>query len=251
MFLVARTRFALGQDYVVRFAGVFRRFLITVPLVVFAGGVAALALSSRDQEILRILVRRVRLLSIDQVARHWWSDTADPISNATRRLRQLAEANLIEMVSLLAGPELDVAEPLAAWQPGLPPPNFDALSYALIKRRSAPVAATTCIVAAPATVRHFRGRAGRFPRAAEVTHDLHLARVYLLMQQALPTRARSWLHEDLFPAERLVAGQKRPDALVTDGNHQTAIESAGEYGPGKLRDFHTYCDDLNLAYELW
>jgi hypothetical protein len=80
-----------------------------------------------------------------------------------------------------------------------------------------------------------------------------LAEVYLTMRVELPTRAASWRHEDLDPRshdER--AGEKLPDAVVTDGRHTTAIECVGSsYTREKLEGFHAYCERTMLAYELW
>lgn len=75
------------------------------------------------------------------------------------------------------------------------------------------------------------------------------------MRANLPTRAAKWLHEDeiaddLF--ERAIPGEKRPDAVVRDGAHLTAVELVGSsYKQEKLQAFHDFCAERGLAYELW
>jgi hypothetical protein len=91
---------------------------------------------------------------------------------------------------------------------------------------------------------------GRYPREAEVTHDIHLARVYLLMRELLPTRAASWVSEEGV-ARTQGPDEMLPDAQVIDGLHRTAIEFAGAYPAAKLQAFHDYCASRGLAYEIW
>lgn len=208
--------------------------------------------TDRDLEILATLARRVRVLSTAQVARTWWRASLDAIGDAQARLSVLAEAGCLELASLFARPELAVSAPLATWQPGLPCPDLGAVAYCLQSRWTEPARPTRCVVASNSTGTRYGGRGGRFPRGTEVTHDLHLARVYLLMREELPIRAASWEHEDVAPRLHHEAeGEKVPDAIVRDGLHRTAIEWAGAYPKTKLLAFHAYCDERRLAYELW
>ena len=81
----------------------------------------------------------------------------------------------------------------------------------------------------------------------EATHDLHLAAVYLLMRQELPTRAKSWRFETEFARP----GEKVPDALVRDGFSTTAIDFGGDYKPEQLERIHDYCQERRYGYEIW
>lgn len=208
-------------------------------------------LQPRDGEILETLAARVRVMSLSQIAQTWWPKAKRSLELADDRLQKLATGGWLHLEPRWARPELPISAPLAAWQPGLTPPDFPALAAHARLRWKEPAVLTRCASATDATAVRFGGTSGRFSREAEVTHDLHLARVYLLMRSQLPTRARSWRSEDLVQSERIERAEKLPDALVTDGRHTTAIEFVGVYSAEKLRQFHAYCVEQSLAYELW
>ncbi len=199
-----------------------------------------------------MLARRVRLLSIQQVANTWWSTTRYPTSLAAARLAELARGGHLVFEQFRARPGLPVREPLATWQPGLPMPNLASIAYRAGARWKEQAARLKhCAVATRETGNRFGGRGGRFPRGTEVTHDIHLSSVYLRMRSDLPSRAATWCHEDLAETGRARGGEKVPDAIVRDGLHHTAIEWVGSYPKKKLEEFHAYCEEHRLAYELW
>jgi hypothetical protein len=185
-----------------------------------------------------VLTRRVRLLSLDQIARTWFGEAADPRGGARRLAQTLQRRGLVESVKLMARPEIIPDKPLVTWQPGLPRPDFGPVAWTLKRRRrdQAP-AVTPCVLAA----------AGRHPRPTDTTHDLHLAAVFLLMCEELPTRACSWVFED----DLIRPGQKLPDALVTDGRAKTAIECGGEYDRQRLEEDHDFFARKGYGYEIW
>lgn len=205
-------------------------------------------LTTRDREILQTLTQRVRVLTIPQLARTWWTSSKDPETTAHRRLKRLAEAGLVTLTPLMAHPEIALSEPLVCWQRGLPEPNFGELARALANRWTEPEVATLVAAATPEAAAIVGGNGGRLPRDSEATHDIHLAAVYLRMARELPTRAASWKAE-----AELSKGQgvKVPDAMVRDGKCFTAIEFGGAYSAEKLGAFHRYCDRKGLGYELW
>lgn len=191
----------------------------------------------RESEVLETLSRRVRALSIAQVARTWWPKARHGLTLAERFLVGLEARRLVHLIDVLAKPELLPTEPLATWQPGLPKPDFGPVAHQLRARRQAPAERTRCVYAA----------GGRPPRPTDTTHDLHLAGVYLLMRQELPTRAASWVFEE----DLVRPGQKLPDALVTDGRARTAIECGGEYDRTRLEEDHAYFASQGYGYEIW
>jgi len=211
----------------------------------------ATAGEAREEELLSTLATKVRVLSVDQIARTWWPSASRATTAAGRRLDALHRAGLLEVALLWARPELPITEPLAAWQPGLVRPDLKSIARLAASRWREPARRIRCAFATDAGSLRFGGRGGRPPRESEVTHDLHLARVYLLMRETLPTRARSWIREEAIAAERFDRAEKLPDAQVTDGIHATAIEFVGAYSLEKLTGFHDYCADKSLAYELW
>lgn len=215
-------------------------------------------LGAQDVDLLETLRRRVRVLSLAQVAREWWPEAGDPLRSAARHVERLEAGGHLEVCRFFARPEVTLDAPLATWQRGLPVPDFRAVSLQARRRWSKPPVTVRCVVATRAGK-----RGGRFPRETETTHDLHLAQIYLRLRRELPTRARSWTGEtdvrdrgDGLDAsrydERLGGGRKLPDAVAQDGRHLTAIEMVGEsYRHEKLEEFHAFCVAERLAYELW
>ncbi len=185
-----------------------------------------------------MLTTRVRVLSLDQIGRTWGRAHADPKGRARRLVERLARRGIAEPILLMARPEIVPSVPLATWQPGLPQPDMGAVAWKLqSRRRSQPASRTPCVVAT----------SRRPPRQTEVTHDLHLAAVFLLMSEELPTRASSWIFED----DLDLSGEKQPDAVVVDGETRTVIECGGEYGRGRLEDDHVFFAGLGFGYEIW
>ena len=79
--------------------------------------------TERDLDIIETLTRRLRLLAIEQIARIWWP-RAGSRRVIRRRLRVLADANLIHRTIANVHPLLDVSRPLAQWSPGDDEPDF-------------------------------------------------------------------------------------------------------------------------------
>ncbi len=69
-------------------------------------------LTARDFEILEVLTRRVRVLTLDQVARTWWQPSPISNSNAASRLKLLGHSQLIKLHRAPAHPELPLEEPV-------------------------------------------------------------------------------------------------------------------------------------------
>lgn len=191
-----------------------------------------------EDAIVDVLNRRVRVLSLAQIARTWCRRSSKPMERARRFVAKPTHRGLVRRDTLMARPEIIPTEPLATWQPGLPAPDFGALAWQLqSRRRRRSAVATPCVVSA----------SKRPPRETEVTHDLHLAAVFLLMCAELPTRAASWIFED----DLVLAGPKLPDAVVTDGKARTVIECGGEYGRDRLAEDHRCFAQLGYGYEIW
>ena len=202
-------------------------------------------------ELLEVLPLRIRILSLAQVGRTWWAHAAAPATAPIRRLSQLCQAGYVELVSVMAHPETELAGPLVKWRPGHSPPDHGALAYRLRSRWTDPLVQTSCVVATSFAGRFFGGYGGRAPRRAETTHDLHLSAVFLQMRTNQPERAATWISEE-GRKKQLEHGEKLPDAIVTDGDQQTVIELGGKsYDRSKLVAFHEHCAGRNLAYEVW
>jgi hypothetical protein len=209
-------------------------------------------ITDRDGAILHVLCHQLRVLSLPQIARTWWSSDGGPDRDASRRCARLAAAGLLTMREFLVQPELTLSAPLASWRCHQPPPPFAAVAHAASRRFSGPVESVLLIAATERAARSLGGHGGRLPRTSEATHDLHLATVYLWMRRRLPTRTESWRSEAWLADRRpRSASGKVPDAMVRDGHSRTAIEMVGQYSTEKLRAFHDYCAEQRLGYELW
>ncbi|MBI1349406.1 hypothetical protein GC163_24330 [bacterium] len=211
-------------------------------------------MTERDIEIIDALTLRVRMLTIEQVARTWWEEAKTSTALAARRLKQLEEAGKVHLFSLLAHPEIPLLHPVLAWQPRDPEPDFHGLAYCLKIRWTENVITQQAVVATAEAGRENGGWGGRMPRATEQTHDLHLAAVYLTKRRENPEAASFWESEELvrlkLKLKGKLAGDRLPDAIISRPK-RTAIEFAGRYVPAKLQAFHDYCSGTGLRYELW
>jgi hypothetical protein len=208
-------------------------------------------LTERDKALVDILIRRVRVMSVDQVARTFWPTAAKPVEAATKRLHDLAEEGWVTFFTVMAHPELQLEAPLTLWQPGTPPPDFGPIAQIMRSRWSGLERNTEVVSATARAGTELGGHGGRIPRPSETTHDLHLSSVYLAMRKDLPTRTQSWRCEADIAASGQRHGQKLPDAVVRDGRSFTAIEFGGAYPRPKLEEFHSFCAGKKMGYEIW
>lgn len=208
-------------------------------------------ITDRDRAILDSLVRRIRVLSVGQVARTWFEATRDPGRFATRRLRLLEQAGLIERYEELVRPELSFKTPLASWKPGRTEPAFSRLATQLASRWQQPVRRTPVLIATKAAGTKLGGHGGRRPRRSEVSHDLSLAGLFLHLLETEPDVAATWTSEAGLRRLGFGAKTKLPDALVHRESRPTVIELGGIYAASKLQEFHGFCQTHGLAYEIW
>ena len=71
-----------------------------------------------QQTIASTLTRKVRGLTDQQIARHWFPDTKHPVANARRLIRKQAGDGILEIVTLSAHPETVLSHPLVKHVPG-------------------------------------------------------------------------------------------------------------------------------------
>ena len=90
--------------------------------------------TERDHQILDALARKVRLLTIDQIATSWWEATRVPVPNARRRLEQLTAAGYVAAKPVHVSPRIPLTEPLVAWRQGMPVPDFGPIAWKLQSR---------------------------------------------------------------------------------------------------------------------
>ncbi|MCP5127491.1 MAG: hypothetical protein H6973_18210 [Gammaproteobacteria bacterium] len=207
-------------------------------------------LTDRDREILIALTHKVRLMSLDQIARTWWGNSPSALATARKRLTVLS-AYALQRMKLNAHPELTLTGPLFAWQPGQATPHFGGLSYRLKKRWDQAPVPTTVYIATEKAARQFGGFGGKLRRPLQATHDLHVAQLYLQFLQTAPERAALWVSEERFAPER--RHEKLPDAVLRDatGNITLVIEFGGAYDSKHVERVHLDCVTRSLPYELW
>ena len=211
------------------------------------------ALTDRDLDILSVLTRRVRVLSVAQIARTWWPDSTDPTTSARRRMKALETSGLLRVFQAVSHPEIPMLSPTVSWEPGQPIPNLAAASYRLKIRWTRPPLLMNFTIPTIQAARLLGLHGGRRPREVELTHDLHLAAVYLFYRATWPETAAHWVHEEELkaPHSRPQKGVKLPDAMILGTNSPRIVEFGGAYGKHKLYDFHQFCESNSLPYEVW
>lgn len=207
------------------------------------------SLGTRDLDILEVLTRRVRLLSLDQIAMAWWGATARPRANASRRLLALERRGLLQRLTVMAHPPPGLESPLASWRPGEPAPDVASIAYRLETRWQTPLEPTVAAVATRAAGARLGGVGGKVPRESETSHDLGLAALFLRFRDVAPSLAASWVHEGVLGSGTPDGFQ--PDAMLLDVPHRKAIEFAGTYDKHRLARLHEACCREALPYELW
>lgn len=207
-------------------------------------------LSGRDEELLRCLTSYVRLMSLRQMALHWWNGE---IANARRRMKQLTQVQLVVAVEVFARPILTLDRPVAVWQPGQAPADFRQLAWFFQQRlRRIPARVIKVYVASERAASLFGGRScGELTHPAQAGHDLGVTAIWMSLAKSDPLRAGFWVGEDLMTG--LVPGEKRPDAfLVNESGHlESVVEFGGDYDRRRVEEFHQHCAERNLSYELW
>lgn len=209
--------------------------------------------SPRDQEILKALAVKVRILSLPQIAIAWWGDTDQPQVFARRRLNELRDANLVRESTVPASPPLDLSAPVVVWKPGQLAPDHSAVARVLLNRwPPVPTRPTTVFAATEPTNNLYGGPLSVRPiHLAHVDHDLHVGEVYLRFLREHPALAQRWQGEDVRPKSgyRL----KDPDAMLAfEGSARVhVVEFGGRYDVERVRDFHNDCAKRDRSYEIW
>jgi len=88
-------------------------------------------------------------------------------------------------------------------------------------------------------------------KKTQISHDLHVASVWLSKFLHEPNQAADWRGEDTYAAER--KGEKLPDAMCfADGMPYLVVESAGiSYTAERIESFVNDCRVRKLEWELW
>jgi hypothetical protein len=213
----------------------------------------SLRLTPRDEDLLRGLTGRFRLITPVLVSRLWETSAA----SAGRRLMRLCSARLLLRTRVLVHPILDLQSPVVTWSPGQPQPDFGAVSYALKARWTSSACPSTVYFAALRTVHLFGGAGGTLDYPLQATHDLHVAAIYIRLRQDDPELAARWQGEELLREGRKKGRGKVCDAalvsVLPSGKVKLtrAVEFGGSYRADRVRAFHRVMENRRLPYELW
>jgi len=209
-----------------------------------------LHLTGRDRAIVQALVQKVRLFSQRQIVDHWWNGE---LANCRRRLKRLADRNLLRRISVMARPAPAFESPLVTWRPGEVAPDFGKIAYRCQARwRFRPARQCVVWLATELASQAYGGTArGELKHPTQATHDLGVSAVWLRLNQVAPQWAVAWRGEDLMAHTR--RGQKLPDAFIVDDEDVVlwVIEFGGGYDTERVQEFHLDCVSRNLPYQLW
>ena len=213
----------------------------------------SLVLTSRDEQVLQSLCARVRLMTLDQIAEHWWMDNKQPNDDARRRLSSLVDAGLLNSSTALAAPLPPMTEPVLSWLPGDEEPDCGAVAWKLQSRWTNGPRVVTVYLATTKATRIFGGKArGYLKQEYQATHDLGVSQMYLDLHRRSPELAAAWIGEDILAPYR--RRQKLPDAVVAtspEAQPTVVLEFGGAYDKPRVQSFHEDCRDRGHAYELW
>jgi DNA-binding Lrp family transcriptional regulator len=211
-----------------------------------------MTLTGRDREILTALASRVRMFSVEQLARTWWGEAKSPAPAALKRLRELERLELLRRFTVMAHPELPLQRPAVSWSPGQADPEAGAVAYQLQTRWTLPHVSTTVFMASRKAANHFGGDVRTPPKEVEQTHDVHVSTMFLWYRANAPADAALWHSEAWIKKSRPDApGEKLPDAMIRRASSTKVIEFGGAYPKERLIAFHEFCKRRALPYDLW
>ena len=207
-------------------------------------------LTEREYEIVATLIK-VPLLATCQAERTWFPQTVSGATNCRRTLSGLVARGLIHRFETIAHPELPLTEPVWTWRPGQPDPPAGSIAYRLGVRWTEPLQPTVIYVATRRAAKLYGGVGGRLRSCVQVTHDIHVATVYLKFLQEQPWKASAWVSESAISSQ--FHNEKLPDAAIKgpDGELALAIEFGGSYPKPRVEKLHRSFSARNLPYELW
>lgn len=204
----------------------------------------------RSDELLYELTHHVRCMSVDQIARTFFS-VANGRRIALQLVRSLQRAGLVEARTVMVHPPLRLCEPVHKHLHRSESPDFHALSHRVQSRWSL-LPERTMVVSATFRAAEITGGplpTRRSSRDTELAHDLTLAEIFL--HHYWGRTEASWIPEDTLVAEGWPrTGVNIPDAIVRAPQSEIVLELAGRsYSARRLAEIHVAHQDR--YYELW
>lgn len=208
-------------------------------------------LTDRDDEILGILARKVRVLSVEGHMVSLWFPGRYGRQTALARMRLLGADDCVTVHKVVIPGPIWPEKPLGYWHVGDATPNFGRLAWRAKKRSGTPKR-QTIVTATAKTKSMFGGVSGVRPiRTREIAHDAIVTSIYLTHFH--PDPKHRWISEDELVATHGYGnhGLNVPDALIVDGHNSTALECIGSYSAAKLGRIHEQYSATGQAYALW
>ncbi len=210
-------------------------------------------LTVRDCELLAMLCVRVRMASLNQIARAWWGVSDYQVAACQRRLTRLKRHRLLRAAQATLLDLAPLRQPLATWRPGERTPNLAGIAWSLqIRWRSSYRRATIYLPTVEAARRFGGGRSGRIKRPFQVAHDIGVAEMYFAVRRIRPTNVLLWIGEDRLAPHR--RRQKLPDAILASSpatKPLLILEFGGRYDKRRLIAFHEDAVERGVPYEIW
>ena len=207
-------------------------------------------MTPREQQLVRALADSVRVLSLEQIARTWWSDTRWGRSRAKGTLSALTDEGWLHMQRALSRPIVSLPAPLVRWQPESLRPDLAEVARILHRRSMTNAIPLTVVFASRRAVAMFG--TGRAPtiKLTQMTHDVSVSEVYL-QYRSTNSSEEQWLSEDRLPHDWPI--KVRPDAVLRDsqGGIIRAVEYGGDYPPSRLVELHEGIASMGIGYEIW
>ena len=210
-------------------------------------------MTPREKEIIGVLVNRVRVLNLEQVARTWWSKSPCGISRAKKTLDNLQADGWLRAPEAFSRPVKEMQRPLVDWRIGDRTPNFDRIEKQLGARAAKPSTKSTFLYATRKANQIFGRDRLQSVKLTQLTHDLGVAEIFLIYRHH-SEYWRGWIAEDHLPKNW--PSKQKPDALLQSerGRWIRAIEYGGAYKVDRLVELHnTFCNlgGIGVDYEIW
>lgn len=205
-----------------------------------------------DEQILTMFAWQLRCASLRQVA----ATLGLKQTQTQNRLRRLQKRELLAAATINAAVPV-LTRPLAVWETGELPPDYQRLAWLLEKRAVQTVSRTERVFWATAcATRMVGGVGGELRQPLQVQHDLGVAEMFDAWHQQIAKETGQWVGEDAYRSFVAPAGSRNdkvPDAVLVDEQCQVVrvFEYGGRYSWQRLRAFHRFWSDKATCYEIW
>ena len=174
------------------------------------------------------------MLRAEQIARTFFSHTADPKRSAATLVRRMAGEGLVNSNIAILHPEVNCMTPLFEFHPGDRSPDFEMLAWRAKSRFRKPPIRTNVVTAGAKLIPTALQRP---VRRTELLHDTILSAVFLQLVTTDHAAFDKWQHEDA-RRDATVPGDKVPDAVLREKDTLVFIECIGSYAGHKIKSIH-------------